>query len=261
MDRTYWHKQTTEPLFPDIAWSRPQNKRLAGKLLIIGGNLHGFAAPASAYQETLNAGVGTSKVLLPDALKKTVGGILENCEYAPSTPSGSFSKKALAEWIDFSDWADGVLLAGDLGQNSETAVTVEDFTGKTSKQITIAKDAVDYFYNDAKAVLQRDNTTLVLSMAQLQKLCIKSGWHKPVLFRMDLLQLIDALHELTAEYPSNIVTHHKDNLIVAVDGQVSTTKVGDQETWIVKTASHCAVWWMQNPTKPFEALTTATSEL
>ena len=44
MNHDYWHKQTSsKPLFPELIWSRPENRQLAGKLLIIGGNLHGFA--------------------------------------------------------------------------------------------------------------------------------------------------------------------------------------------------------------------------
>ena len=102
MDNTYWHRQTTEkPLFPDLLWSRPENKRHAGKLLIIGGNEHEFAAPAEAYAEAAKAGIGTAKVLLPNKLQKTIGKILENGEYAPSNNSGSFAKSALAEWHDF----------------------------------------------------------------------------------------------------------------------------------------------------------------
>ena len=41
----YWHKQTAEnPLYEDVLWARPENKHGAGKLLVVGGNLHGFAA-------------------------------------------------------------------------------------------------------------------------------------------------------------------------------------------------------------------------
>src|ERR1700749_1211633 len=120
MDRNYWHKQTTDkPLYPELLWSRPENKRFAGKLLIIGGSLHGFTAPAQAYAEALKAGIGSARVLLPDALQKTIGTVLEAGEFAPSTPSGSFSKQALAEALELSQWADGVLLAGDFDRNSE----------------------------------------------------------------------------------------------------------------------------------------------
>src|SRR5690348_6592497 len=122
MNAAKWYKQTLDkPLFPKLAWSRPETKQTAGKLLIIGGNLHGFAAPAEAFTHAKAAGIGTTKVLLPNALQKTVGTMLETGEYAPSTPSGSFSKAALDTWLDFSTWADGILLAGDIGRNSETA--------------------------------------------------------------------------------------------------------------------------------------------
>lgn len=253
----YWQKQTETPLFPDLLWSRPENKQHAGKLLIIGGNLHGFAAPATAYQEALQAGIGTATVLLPDALQKTVGKILDHGEFAPSTPSGSFSKQALAEWLDRTAWADGVLLAGDLGRNSETAVAIEQYTEKTDQLLVITKDAVDYFYTDVPKILNRPHTTLVLSLAQLQKMAKQAKWPQAVTFEMGLAQLVEWLHEFTAKYPCNIVTYHNRIMFVAVNGHIGTTSIGERETWRVKTAAHAVTWWLQNPSKPFEALNTA----
>src|SRR5262245_34884782 len=123
MEREYWRKQQPgKLLFPELEWSRPENKAQAGKLLIVGGNQHGFAAPAEAYAVATKTGIGTARVLLPDALQKTVGRILDNGEFAPSTPSGSFSQKALGELLSYSSWADAALLAGDFGRNSETAI-------------------------------------------------------------------------------------------------------------------------------------------
>ncbi len=100
MDKPYWINRPSKPLFPDLLWSRPENKRQAGKLLIVGGNAHGFAAAGEAYADAGEAGIGTARVLLPDSLQKTVGKIFEAGEYAPSTPSGSFSRRALAPLID-----------------------------------------------------------------------------------------------------------------------------------------------------------------
>ncbi len=261
MADTYWRKQGKEPLFPDMVWSRPENRTHAGKLLIIGGNLHGFAAPATAYEEAVRAGIGTATVLLPDALQKTVGRILDHGEFAPSTPSGSFSKPALAEWLDRTAWADGVLLAGDLGRNSETAVTIEQYTEKTDRQLVITKDAADYFYTDPLKILHRPHTTLVLSLAQLQKLARAAKWPQAVTFDLGLAQLVEWLHEFTTEYPCNIVTYHNETIFVACGGKVCTTHVGNQETWRVKTAAHAVVWLIQNPGKPFESLTTAVTEV
>ena len=262
MERTYWHKQTAEePLFPDLLWDKPENKALAGKLLIIGGNLHGFSAAASSYQFSQRAGAGSVRVLLPDALKKTVGKILEAGEYAPSTPSGSFARQALGTLLEHASWADGVLLAGDLGRNSETAVLVESFLQKYSGQVTLTKDAVDYVSSGVVGATIRPNTTFVTAMPQLQRLLTAVKWPKAVTLDMPLLNLVDILHELTTELPVCIVVKQLHNILVACGGQVSTSKQeNDTESWRVQTATGAVVWWMQNPGKPFEAITTSLYE-
>ncbi len=262
MDRIYWHKQTAgQPLFPDLLWSRPENKSLAGKLLIIGGNLHGFAAPAEAYANALKAGIGVAHVLLPDSLRKTMGKVLENCDFAPSTPSGSFGQKALDEWLASSHWANAVLIAGDLGRNSETAILLEKFLTKYPELVTLTKDAVDYVTTNPQPLLTRTNTTLVLSFAQLQKLASALKYPQALTFDMPLTRLVELLSDFSQSYPLNIITKHLDQIIVAVDGQVSTTKQdSDPEIWRVGAAAKASVWWLQNPIKTFEALTASLCE-
>ncbi|MGH7237822.1 MAG: hypothetical protein ACREGF_04775 [Candidatus Saccharimonadales bacterium] len=258
MDHTYWHKQTPgKALFPELVWSRPENKAHAGKLLIIGGNAHGFAAAAEAYSEALKSGVGLARVLLPDCLRKTVGKIFAGGEFAPSTPSGSFSGKSLAEFLDASLWADGVLLAGDLGKNSETAALIENFSQKYSGQLTITQDAADYFI-DSSPLFSRPKTTLVLGRSQLQKFVAASRQPTAITSGMDLLKLIEALHETSNFEPLNFITIHQQNILVAVDGQVGSTKLaaGGQPE-IIKISAGAAVWWLQNPAQTFEALSSA----
>ncbi len=256
-DTNFFKQTTSEPLFPDLLWSRPENKLHAGKLLIIGGNVHGFAAPAEAYTQACKAGVGSAKVLLPAGLQKTIGAILENGEFAPSNKSGSFAREALAEWLDFSNWADATMIAGDLGRNSETAIVLEQFLSKTNQQLTITKDALDYLTNHAPTLFKRSNTTIVASLAQLQKLSTALGFARAVTFGMTVLQLADFLHDLTSAHPCNIVVRHNDIVFVACNGQVSATNVEPQESWRVQTAAKVSVWWLQNPSKTFEALTCA----
>ena len=259
MTPTYWHKQTPDnPLFPDLIWSRPENRTAAGKLLIVGGNLHSFAAAAEAYQAAVKAGVGTVRVLLPDALRKTVGRILEVGEYAPSNPSGSFSQKALSEWLEQAAWADGVLVAGDLGRNSETAILLEKFLDKYKGQVTLTKDAIDYITSNVNQVANRPKTTLVLSMSQLQRLLQAQKFAKAITLSLSLVQLVDILHDYSTLHSTNVIVKYNDTMLVASNGQVSTTSVNDQpEVWRVKTAATAAVWWLQNPDKTFQAITTA----
>lgn len=261
--RDYWVKQTADrPLYPDLLWSRPENKRHAGKLLIAGGNAHGFAAAGEAYSEAVKAGIGSARVLLPDSLQKTVGRVFEAGEYAPSTPSGSFSQKALAELQAMSVWADAVLLAGDFGRNSETAILLEKFITKYPGQLTLTKDAADYFIHTPDLLLGRENYLLVLSFAQLQKLATNARFSSAITFEMDFLRLIDALHEFTLDHQATIIVKHLETIFVAAGGQVSTTKLSDDlEIWRVKIAAHASVWRLQNPSKNFEAITAALAGL
>lgn len=259
MDHTYWYKQNAAaPLYPDLLWSRPENRAHAGKLLIVGGNAHGFAAAGEAYSEAAKAGIGTARVLLPDSLKQTVGKVFEAGEYASSTPSGSFSRQALAELQAMSQWADGVLLAGDLGRNSETAILLENFITNYSGQLTLTQDAADYFTKLPQNLLQRPNTLLVISFSQLQKLASSAHFATPFIFAMDFIPTLDALHTFTDACQAAVIVKHTNTLFVAAHGQVSTTKLPvDQPIWRVRAAAHASTWWLQNPDQTFEALTTA----
>lgn len=259
---TFWLKQTKDkPLYPELIWSKPEHKQAKGKLLIIGGHAHGFSAPGEAYRVAEEAGAGVIRTLLPDALRRMFvhfhGPSLET-EFAASNPSGSFSQTAISEWLHQSLWADEVLLAGDIGRNSETAIVFEKFLQKTSAAVTITKDAVDYFIPLVNSLADRKDTTLVLSMAQLQKLGIAAHFEHAFKVGMDVLRLTEALHTFTERYSLEIVVKHLDTVFVAVDGKVSSTKLTEHnDTWRVSTAAKCCVWRMQNPNKPFEALTTS----
>ncbi len=259
MTPEYWLKQSTEtPLFDDILWSRPENKTNAGKLLLVGGNSHGFASVAEAYIVAQQSGAGVVRALLPDSLRKTVGAVLEATIFAPSTPSGSFASSSLDELLLESAWADGVLIAGDLGRNSETSMLLESFVQKYSGLLTLTKDAVDYFNHTPEMILKRPNTSLVLSLAQLQKLGTNVKFETPFLLSMGMLLLVQALHEFTLRYQVTIITKELDQIVVASNGNVSSTKLTkDLDIWRVQVASLASVFWIQNPSKTFEAMTTA----
>lgn len=259
MEQTYWHRQKpNEPLYPGLSWSRPQNRQAAGKLLIIGGNAHSFAAVGESYDVALKAGVGAARVILPDALQKTVGKVFDAGEFAPSTPSGSFAKKALASILDAALWADAVLIAGDLGRNAETAILLETLLQKSNLPITITQDAADYITSTPGTAAVRGKTTLALSLSQLQRLAIAVRHTEAITYSMDMIRLTEWLHTFTKASPLYIITEHNEMMLVAVNGEVSTTRAAENTPiWRVRTAAQAGVWWLQNPSRPFEALTTA----
>jgi ADP-dependent NAD(P)H-hydrate dehydratase / NAD(P)H-hydrate epimerase len=257
MDHPYWQRQTTEkPLFPDLLWSRPENKQFAGKLLVVGGNLHGFSAPATAYNAALQAGVGVARVMLPDKLEKTVHRIFPEAEYAPSTPSGSFATKALGELLPAAEWADGVLLAGDIGKNSETTILFDSFLEKYPGNITLCGDMIDYASLQAKTIITRPRTLLVCTDYELQKFAVRSEYPIAITSNMDMIQLVNALHSMSLEWAVNLLVLRDNTAFVAVDGLVSSTPTS---IGINELAAHASVWLLQNPTKPYEALTCAVT--
>ena len=257
-----WQKQSPgNPLFADMLWSRPENKLHAGKLLIVGGNLHGFAAVGKAFAVT-SSSAGQVQIILPDKLKKTVGKLFPEANFMPSTHSGSFAKMSMAEILSLADWSDGVLLAGDFGRNSETAIVIEQLSRKYTGPLVVAQDAIDYFYNMPELLLKRPQTTIVGSFAQIQKLAINARYPKPLKYEMGLIQICDWLIEFSNIYACGIMTKHLDNLYVANQGNISVTNLDeDLKIWRVNTAAEVAVWQIQNPLKEFEALTCAAYQI
>ncbi len=261
MNQEFWLQQSDKPLYPDILWSRPESKQGAGKLLIIGGNKFGFAAPATAFSEATAAGAGTIRILMPEGLHKLVGGMTD-AHFAPQNPSGSFSKSALDSMLMHAGWSDAVLLAGELGRNSETAVTLENFAKKYSGPLIITRDAADYFVASPQEVLKRPNTCLVISFEQLQKIGIHTKSEHAITFGMQAAVLAEWLHEFTKTTQSVIVTLHNEMLFVARGGQVATQiYIDDEKIWRVPIAARVSVFWMQNQAKPLEAIVSSFFEV
>lgn len=261
MDHAYWLRQTDKPLFPELEWSRPETKLQAGKLLIAGGNAHGFAAPAESYGLAQKAGIGSIRVLLPDVLGRAVGKVFPEAEFAPSTPGGSFAANALAELLAASRDINGVLLPGDISRNSETTILFESFLKKYTGQVTLTKDVADIFCQQPISILNRPDTLLVVAMGQLRRLGTEAHFKHAFTSEMGIVSLVDALHDFTSQSSLHIVTKHQRQFIVASKGSVSTTSATeDQPIWRTRLAATMSVWWLQNPNKTFEALTASIFE-
>jgi len=297
----YWSKQEpNKPLFPDVLWSKPERRDAAGKLTIVGGNAHGFAAVAAAYQTALATGIGEVKVILPDVLKKslmradthsakaapsvttearrkgsrpvTTGatpfraswGDVSATSYVftPTNPSGGLAAAALTELNSAVSWANLILFIGDNGQNSETAGLLETFLTKNSETpVVITRDAVDLIKNAAETVLNRAPTHLIVSLSQLQKLFRSVYYPRVITFSQGIKQIAETLHKFTITYPCTITLWHSGNLFVAHDGMV-ITQTFDQpmRVWSGEIATREAVWQIWT-TDPTQAAATSWTEL
>ena len=228
---------------------------MAGKLGIIGGNKLGFAGVAEAYSTSLAAGTGHIRVLLPDALKKTIPPIMTDAIFAPTNPSGSLSKNALTEMNALGEWANAILLIGDAGRSGETAVVYEQFIQKYTGQLVLTRDAIDLVKNGSGMLVERPNTVLIASFAQLQKLFQLVYYPKVLTFSMQLTNLIEAVHKFTITYPVTIVVLHKDHLVIAHAGEVVSQEWHNPMLiWRGSVAAKATAYWLWTPNKPLEAI-------
>lgn len=259
---SFWQKQSsTSPLFPDIAWNKPEQRSRAGKLAIIGGNKLGFMAVSDAYNAASALGAGQVRAILPDVLKRAVPASITDTYFIPSNASGGFSREAIPEFIAAANWADVVLLVGDMGRNSETAMACESLLEKCSGNFVITRDAIELVRPIAQRVVEREKTTLVISFAQLQKLFQSVYYPRILSFSMQLMQLVDALHKFTITYPVTIVTYHHNQLVVAYGGKVITQEFDEpMAIWRGLTAAKASSYLLWNPTKPLEAIATSFIE-
>ncbi len=253
----FWQKQTPEqPLFPDVEWSKPEQRSQAGRLGIVGGNKLGFAGVAESYDIALRAGVGEVRVLLPDVLRKTIPPTITDAIFGATTPSGSLGKEAETEIHALSAWANSILLIGDAGRNSETAILYEHFIQDYTGQLVITRDAIDLVKNGSSILVERENTLLVLSFAQLQKLFQSVYYPRVLTFSMQLSNLVDALHKFTITYPVAIMVLHKDYLLVAAKGEVTSTHWQNaMAIWRGSVACKAASYWLWNPGSVLKAAT------
>jgi hypothetical protein len=255
-------QDANEPLFPEIEWEAPQNVKQRGELLIVGGSPHGFASVANSYEYAKEAGIGRAKVVMPIATENTVKDFIDDIAFLPSTPSGSFSKKGLTELKAYAQESWGTLLAGEFGRNSETASLIEGFLMSTSGKVIISKDAVNYASTSyPRPILQRENTLLIASLSQLQKLLKNAGVEEAVKFEMGIDQLAKYLEALSDNVKLALVTMHHKHLFVAANSRVTVTPLNADETlWQTRIAAYCSVYWLQHDSKPVEGISTGVYE-
>ncbi len=252
----YWHRQSTKKLFNDIDMMAPEQRRFAGKLLIIGGNKGMFFAVASALEAAKRFGVGEVRALMPDVLKNQVPSTPE-LYFAEAEASGAFGRLALQEMLRQAEWADAVLLIGDSGKNAETTLVFAEFMDKCQKPVYITRDAVEAVMpSGADWAMREYETGLLLTLPQLQKLLRAMYYPKVVTLSMPTNQLIELLHKFTLSYPVTVATYHNDLIVVAQGGEVVTQAIGETNwtpisLWSGMLLTQAIVARLWNPEKEF----------
>ncbi len=258
-DLSYWEKQSSKPLFPDLFWNIPEQK--TGTISLIGGNSQNFSAIVRTA-EYLNHTFPLKKVttVLPDSLKTKLPA-LENVEFTPSTSSGSFAKsRDLEKFFDNSNFT---FIAGDLSHNAETAVAFTDAIKHSITPLLLTRDSIDLLAPTFSQIVEHPALFLVGPMLQLQKVFRALFYPRMILLSQPLVPVVETLHKFTLTYTNiTILTFHEANLIVASNGNISTTHLVDTDftplsLWSGQLAARVAALSLYNPGKPFDAATSA----
>ena len=228
-DFDYWKKQKKQPLFPNVDTWQPEQRRFAGKLLIIGGNRGAFFAVAKAMETANKMGVGDVRALLPDSLRGKLPKVPE-IYYAKAEASGAFGKSAIQEMLLQTEWAEMVLIVGDLGKNAETSIAFAKYMKLCDKPVFVVRDGVDVLTQDIMNWSMREEPmTVFATMSQLQKMLRTMYYPKVITLSMPMNQLIETLHKFTLSYALTIVTFHEGQIVIAHDGQVISEEIGDTD--------------------------------
>ena len=126
----------------------------------------------------------------------------------------------------------------------------------------VSADAVDYFVHQPLLLLDRENTAIVASFAQIQKIMQTVGTIKPITFDMGAVAIADALQAFTVAHQALIVVEHNGTIFCALEGEVISTQLSaPPKSWRTQTASAIAVWWAQNPGQLLAAAATAITQI
>lgn len=252
-----WRRQDKKPLWPNLVWAKPEQKNRAGKLLVIGGHLHGFENAARAYEQALTAGIGQAKVVLPDKLRPVLGGQLEHAVFAPSTAAGTLASQGRSVLTEYISWAD-TLLFTQTGENSETVRLIVELISHTSRPAVMTGDILNLIKHDAYRLLD-NSKMLVLEPKGLQILLKILQSPLTVRHDMGLRPLVLAMLSEPKLKLFKLAVVYEDTIVIAVDGQAVTTK-RHQHPDPVSLAAWLAVWWSWRPAGGLDALATAAYE-
>jgi|GEM_PF-5747075 len=221
----YWLKQEDKPIFPDILWSRPENKSFLPKVVIVGGSKQGFAKSAAVYQSAAESGCSSLRLFLPSVLKDALPPS-SDFVFVDSNRTGSFDSSLYDNLLVAKPMTDVFVISEDSGKESETVQAIHKIIKDDDCDMLFAGKAIlanDSYFDEL--IKRKSNTTLVLDTNSLQK--VASRLPVQVFFKSDdgLVDVVKKTHSITKELKKIIIiTKFEDTILIVEAGEVFSSK-------------------------------------
>ncbi len=249
-------KQTDQPLYPKALWNRPISRSGAGRLLVLGGHSQEFSVPQAVFQAAQAAGIGECRVILPDSLIKVVGQLADLATFVPSSPGGSFGRGALGPILELARDYDGLIIAGSMSKNSETAILLEGILERLDQPLILGEEIWPMLKHRPEVILSHPKRLIIGTTGGLFRL---AGQLKvPVRLRPEagLLNLIDLIEGLAERGSADWLMISSDLIVNAEGKTLVTPGLASFDSSLVLGVA--ATFWLQNLAKPLEGLATAS---
>ncbi len=250
MEASYWTRQE-KALYPELEWNLPEQKM--GKIEVIGGSKGAFSNEIRVAEYiTRNLSFLETELCFPESIRASLPG-LSNVIFGEATSAGSF--------LAFPEIrANFELLLGDFTKNNETLKALNGKVSKEKVPFLLTRDTVDGV--EPEKYLEREDVTVVASLAQVQKIFKEVYYPKIIMLSMPILPVVEALHKFTLSYKITLVTFHEGLVLVARDGKVVSTAISKTQysplsLWSGQLAAKIAMFQYFNPGKRLEATAAA----
>ncbi len=226
-----------------------------GRLLIVGGHRTEFSEVQAIYQMAEASGIGEVQAALPDSLHRLVG---ESgfARFVPASASGSLGKAALGQLIEAAQDFDGVVIGANLTNNSETAVMVESLVRQLEQRVIITEDAIEILRFSPALITGNPQALVVVTMRGL--FALANHHHLPIAIKphAGVVGKLEILAQLASISRCAYVVFDRE-VMVSTSGKISLTPLAQPlSSWPAAAIGVGATLWLQQPSKPFEALTT-----
>lgn len=206
----------------DLKFSMPENVRLSGRLLIIGGSSLSFSSASRALSLSLNSGAGNSILALPDNLNKLLPKHLDsNIVLLPSNKIGSFNSEAFNDLLSLSLNSNAVLINGELGRGSQTAQLILSLLKEVELPMIVSGDA-NLFLQNEDFYFERDNIYLFLNLSLVQRLF---GKFQLISFKDQPNIIENKLETIASQTKPNFVFWHDGWLWMVLSSKVFRIKM------------------------------------